>query len=109
MAGPYQWTDDEDEVATDAVIVGIASDSPALEAAGLTAEPTLASVYWPARMHQGDKVEARMEGPFEPAVALDYAEEIAKLYGFPRVVIAIQARELWEDHWGTLAPERGLD
>jgi hypothetical protein len=96
-------------VATDAVIVGIGSDGPALEAAGLTAEPTLASVYWPERLFQGDKVEARMEGPFDPAAALDRADEIAKLYGFPRVVVAIQDRSLWEPAWGILADEPGYE
>jgi hypothetical protein len=104
----YQWTDGDD-TATDAVIVGIGSDSPAFEAASLTAEPILASVYWPERLFRGDKVDARMEGPFDPAVALSYAEEIAKLYDYPRVVVAIQARALWNDAWGTLAPQCGLD
>lgn len=104
----YLWTDGDD-TATDAVIVGIGSDSPSLEAAYLTAEPILATVYWPERLLQGDKVDARMEGPFDPAVALSYAEEIARLYEYPRVVVAIQAREVWNDAWGTLAPERGLD
>lgn len=105
----YAWSTDDDDVATDAVIVGIGSDSPALEAAGLTAEPVLASVYWPERLFQGDKVEARMEGPFDPAVALSYAEEIAKLYSFPRVVVAIQDRSLWHPAWGKLADEPGFD
>ena len=50
-----------------------------------------------------------MEGPFDPAVALSYAEEIAKLYDYPRVVVAIHARALWNEAWGTLALERGLD
>ncbi len=49
-----------------------------------------------------------MEGPFEPAVALDYAEEMAALYGFPRVVVAIQERSLWDDAWGSLEPEPGF-
>jgi len=105
----YQWTDDDDEVAFDAVIVGIGSDGPALEDAGLTAEPVLANVYWPERLFRGDKVEARMEGPFEPPVALTYAEEIRQLYEFPRVVIAIQDRSLWQDAWGKLAEFGGLD
>lgn len=61
---PDQWTDDDDEFASDAVIVG--SDGPALEAAGLPVEPVLASVHWPARLFRGDLVEARMEGPFDP-------------------------------------------
>lgn len=108
MSG-YQWSADDDDVATDSVIIGIGSDGPAFEAAGLTAEPTLASVYWPARIYQGDKVEARMEGPFEPADAIVYAQQIADRYGFPRVVVAIQHRSLWQPDWGTLANEPGFD
>ena len=105
----YQWTDDDDEVAFDAVIVGIGSDGPALEARGFTAVPATASVYWPERIFRGDKVEARMEGPFDPPVALSYAEEIRQLYEFPRVVIAIQDRSSWQDEWGKLAEFGGLD
>jgi hypothetical protein len=104
----YRWSDGDD-TATDAVIVGIACDSFEPEAAASIAGPILASVYWPQRLFQGDRVQARMEGPFEPAVALSYAEEIAKLYQFPRVVVAIQARTLWNDAWGTLAPHEGFD
>src|SRR5690349_16491999 len=104
----YQWTSDDDEVATDAVIVGIGSDGPALTENELTEFPPLASVYWPSAILLGDRVEARMEGPFEPAVALDYAEEMAALYGFPRVVVAIQERSLWDDAWGSLEPEPGF-
>lgn len=106
---PYQWTDDDDEVPHDAVIVGIGSDGPALEAAGVTATPVLASVYWPSRLFRGDKVEARMEGPFEPPDALDYAQVIAKRFEFPRVVVSIQDRSLWHDEWGELAEFEGLD
>lgn len=105
----YQWTDSDEDTAGNAVIVGIGSDRPLTEAAGLTAGPVEASVHWPQRLFQGDKVEARMEGPFEPAVALSYAEEIAKLYELPCVVVAIQSRELWNDAWGKLAPKRGFD
>lgn len=47
----YVWTADDDEVECNAVIVRIGSDGPALEAAGMTAEPLLASVYWPNRIY----------------------------------------------------------
>jgi hypothetical protein len=102
-----QWTTDDDEVAFDAVIVGIGSDGPALEDIGLTAEPVLASVYWPDKLYQGDMVEGRLEGPFEPEVALGYARVVAALYDFPRV--AIQDRSLWRREWGQLREFEGLD
>ncbi|WP_459105420.1 hypothetical protein [Devosia sp. A369] len=46
---PYLWTTDDDEVALDAVTVGIGFDSTALLAADLPAEPPTAKVYWPER------------------------------------------------------------
>jgi len=104
----YQWTSDDDGVVTDAVIVVIGPGGPALTDNELTAFPPLAVVYWPSVIMQGDRVEARMEGLFEPGVALDYAEEMAALYGFPRVVVAIQERSLWDDAWGLLEPEPGF-
>lgn len=104
-----QWTTDDDEVAFDAVIVGIGSNGPAFEDVGLSAEPVLASVYWPDKLYQGDMVEGRLEGPFEPEVALGYARVVAALYDFPRVVVAIQDRSLWCREWGRLREFEGLD
>jgi hypothetical protein len=69
----------------------------------------MASVYWPSAILLGDRVEARMEGPFEPAVALDYAEEMAALYGFPRVVVAIQERHCGTTLGDRLSQSRGFD
>lgn len=106
---PYPWTTDDDEVALDAVTVGIGSDGEELMASGLTAEPPTANVYWPEIIYQGDKVQARSEGPFDPSVAMSYAEVIAERYGFHRVVIAIQDRELWHDSWGELREQEGFD
>ena len=53
-------------------------------------------------------ISGRLHSPFEPPVALTYAEEIRQLYEFPRVVIAIQHRSLWQDDWGKLAEFPGI-
>lgn len=43
---PYHWTWDDDEVALDAITVGIGNDSPALINAGMgPVEPT-GNIYW---------------------------------------------------------------
>jgi hypothetical protein len=60
----FQWTTDDDEVALDAITVGIGDDSPAMiEACMRLVEPT-ANVYWPDWISQGDKIKAFMEGPY---------------------------------------------
>lgn len=77
----YQWTTDDDEVAFDAVTVGIGSDAAALEAAGLSAAPPLANVYWPDWITGGDKVKAAMEGPYSVPDALERAETLCAPLG----------------------------
>ena len=104
----YQWTDDDDEVARDAIIVGIGSDEASFREAGLSFGPVLASIYWPDWISQGDKVLAALEGPYSVPEALKRAELLCALWAFNRVVIAIQSRDLWDDAWGTLADEPGI-
>ena len=67
---PYAWTTDDDEIAMDAITVGIGDDAPALIAAGMTPSEPLANVYWPDWVSQGDKINASMEGPY-PVVEVD--------------------------------------
>lgn len=105
----YQWTTDDDEVALDAITVGIGDDSPALIDAGLTpAEPT-ANIYWPDWITQGDMVKASLEGPYTVPEALERAETLCALWAFSRVVIAIQDRSIWKQQWGQLRELEGLD
>ena len=47
VARVYSWTDDEDEIAPDAVTVGIRSDTRILTIAGLQFGQRDAAVYWP--------------------------------------------------------------
>jgi hypothetical protein len=76
----YQWTTD-DEVALNAIIVGIGDDNAALIEAGATPplEPT-ASIYWPEWISQGDKIKASLEGPYSVPEALERADELCALW-----------------------------
>lgn len=95
---------DDDESPADAVTVGVSGGVNLVDPLGVGPFPT-ASVWWGETMHQGDKIQARMEGPFEPAVALDFADVIAERYGFKQVVVAIEDRSLWNAAWGDLVED----
>ncbi|WP_127752703.1 hypothetical protein [Devosia sp. 1566] len=69
-ADPYQWTDDDDEVALDAITVGVGGDTAVLEKLGLIVPETVASIYWPDWITGGDKVLSTMEGPYSVPDAL---------------------------------------
>lgn len=105
----YAWTTDDDEVALDAIIVGIGSDEKAFTAAGIDYGEVLASVYWPDWISQGDKVHAALEGPYPVPEALERAEMLCALWAYNRVVIAIQDRAIWRREWGELREHEGLD
>lgn len=109
MTQPYHWTDDEDEVAMDAVTVSISSKTRILKIGGLEFGDPIAWVYWPERHTKQGMVGERTEGPFEDVrSALAFAQETANRHGFRRIVVALQDRALWNDGWGTLAPSSGL-
>ena len=107
--GRYQWTTDDDEVALDAIIVGIGSDEAAFSAAGIEFGEVVASIYWPDWITQGDKVKAALEGPYPVEEALRRAESLCYLWAYNRVVIAIQDRSLWRREWGELREIEGFD
>ena len=105
----YAWTDDEDEVAMDAVTVSISSKTRILKIGGLEFGAPVAWVYWPERRTKQGMVQERTEGPYDDVrSALAYAEKAAHLHGFARVVIALQDRDLWDNSWGLLARSPGL-
>lgn len=111
MTEAYQWTTDDDEIALDAIIVGIGGTSMEMLMAGLTyVEPT-ASIYWSAWMSpDGQVVDAGGEmGPWLVPDALKRAEELRAQFGFPRVVVTMEERGIWRDEWGTLADREGYD
>ena len=47
MRPVYEWTDEDDEVAFDAITVGIGGDTALRDKLGLTVPETVASIYWP--------------------------------------------------------------
>lgn len=100
----YQWTTDDDEVAFDAITVGIGAPPRGFDPVELTA-----SVYWPDWITQGDKVRGSMEGPYSIDDAFRRAESLRTIWAFKRVVIAIEERELWQPEWGELAEFEGFD
>lgn len=110
MARGYTWTDDEDHVAPDTVTVSIGSDTRILKIAGLEFGTASAWVYWPETVHHGEHIQPRAEGPFDDVgVALDYAAQMSALYGFGRVVVALQDASLWRDIWGELGSRLDLN
>ncbi len=108
MARAYQWTEDEDEIALDAVTVGISSDTRILKVGGLQFGQRQAQVYWPERPGNGNALAAGVEGPMSVEAALKRADELCHRYGFTRVVIYLQHRELWDDRWGSLTEAAGV-
>lgn len=105
----YQWTTDDDEVALDAITVGIDDDSPYLFDVGATPVEPVANIYWPDWVSRGDKVKANMECQYSVPDALQRAEILCAMWAYKRVVISLQRRETWQPEWGTLAELEGLD
>jgi hypothetical protein len=108
MARVYRWTDDEDEVAMDAVTVEIGTDTRILKIAGLEFGELSAWVYWPEWKHKGELIPAQSEGPLKVPAALVRADEMARRYGFNDVVIVLQDHSMWNAAWGTLAAKSGV-
>jgi hypothetical protein len=108
VAREYSWTEDEDEIAPDAVTVGIRTDTRMLTIAGLQFGQREAVLYWPDWPGRGEPIKAAIEGPMQVEDALERAERLRSRYAFDRVVLWLQHRELWDDRWGKLAAQPGL-
>lgn len=108
MARVYNWTEDEDEIAPDAVTVGVRSDTRMLTIAGLQFGQLEALLYWPDWQGRGEPLKGALEGPMPVEEALERAEKLYSRYAFRRVVIWLQHRELWDERWGKLAGQPGL-
>lgn len=108
MARTYRWTEDEDDVALDAITVGIRSDTRILTVAGLQFGQRDAVLYWPEWQGKSGLVAAMVEGPMPVQSALERAELLRAEHDFRRVVVWLQHRELWDQRWGKLAVEQGI-
>jgi hypothetical protein len=106
---PYRWTTDDDEIALDAVIVGIGGTSAEMLSIGLSYVEPMASIYWSAWVGPGGQIiDAGGEmGPWPVPEALIRAEVVRAQFGFPRVAITMEERGIWRDEWGTLADQEG--
>lgn len=105
----YQWSTQDDEIAEDAIMVGIGGTSVEMIAAGLTyVEPT-ASIYWSARVTAQGVFDAGAEmGPWAVKAALARAEELRNRMGYERVVVTMAEVGIWRPEYGKLAPREGF-
>jgi len=103
VARAYQWTDDEDDIALDAVTVGISSDTRILRVGGLQFGQRQAQVYWPDWAVNGTRLAAGIEGPMSVEAALQRADDLCRNHGIPHIVLYLQHLELWDERWGQLA------
>jgi hypothetical protein len=104
MSRTFQWTEDEDEIAPDAITVGIRSDTRILTIAGMQFGEKSAVLFWPDWAGKDGHVAADIEGPMEVEAALTRAEALLARHGFKRIVVWLQHHELWDENWGKLAP-----
>ncbi|KKB80999.1 hypothetical protein VW35_02170 [Devosia soli] len=109
MPRTYQWTTDDDEVAFDAIMVGIGGTDTTMIAAGLSYVEPQANIYWATQVtDRGVFAAGEMIG-WPVGEALDRAEELRAMMGVRRVVITLQERGMWRDEWGKLADTEGYD
>lgn len=108
MTRIFQWTEDEDEIAPDAVTIGISSDTRILTIAGIEFGEKTAVVFWPDWAGAKGHVRAALEGPMPVEAALKRAENLRADHGFKRIVLWLQHQELWDVRWGKLAARPGL-
>ena len=105
----YQWTTRDDEIAEDAIIVGIGGTSVEMIAAGLTYVEPMASIYWCARVTAKGVFEADGEmGPWPVKAALVRAEELRSQMGYERVVVTMAEAGIWRPEYGKLALREGF-
>lgn len=104
----YAWTTHDDEIAEDAIIVGIGGTSADMLLAGLPyVEPT-ASIYWCAQVTANGVFDAGGEmGPWQVAAALARAHFLRSRMGYERVVVTMAEVGMWRPEWGRLAEREG--
>lgn len=106
---PYRWTSDPDELATDAIMVGIGAPNSEMIAAGLSYSEPTAGIYWPDCVTSQAVISAGGDaGPYSVHQALEVAHRLANDWGLREVVILIDEPGLWRDEWGRLAEKEGL-
>jgi hypothetical protein len=104
----YQWTTDDDEIAEDAIMVGIGGVDLAMLSIGIGYEEPTADIYWCARVTSEGVFDAgKFYGPMPVPQALELAEGFRQRMGYERVVVTLQEAGMWRDTWGRLADREG--
>lgn len=109
MLRTYQWTTDDDEVAFDAIMVGVAGTSIDMLLAGLSYVEPQANIYWSMQVTSQGVFAAGQHMGWPVVEALDRAEELRAMMRLDRVVISLAERGIWRDEWGILAENEGYD
>lgn len=105
----YAWTTNVDEVAEDAITVGIGGTSAEMLMAGLSyVEPT-ASIYWSTRVTPNGVFQSDSEmGPWNVLEALARAHFLRQRMGYERVVVTMAEVGIWRPEYGRLADKEGF-
>lgn len=105
----YAWTTRDDEIAEDAIIVGIGGTSAEMLMAGMTyVEPT-ASIYWCARVTANGVFDSGGEmGSWNVCKALMRAHFLRQRMGYERVVVTMAELGIWRPEYGRLADREGF-
>lgn len=106
---PYQWTTDDDEIAEDAIMVGIGGTSATMISAGLSYVEPQASIYWAAQTTSKGFFAAGEHMGWPVPEALDRAHELRIMMNARRVVITIEEVGMWRNEWGKLLDREGFD
>lgn len=105
----YQWTTNDDEVAVDAIMVGIGGTTSKMIGIGLTYVEPMGSIYWNARVTEKGVFDAGGEtGWWTVKDALGQAHALQHRMGYERVVVTMEEVGIWRPEWGRLAKREGF-
>lgn len=105
----YQWTTNDDEVADDAIMVGIGGTTSEMLGIGLTYVEPMGSIYWTARVTDRGVFNAGGEsGWWNVKNALAQAHTLQHRMGYERVVVTMEEVGIWRPEWGRLADKEGF-
>lgn len=105
----YQWTTNDDEIAVDAIMVGIGGTTSEMIGIGLTYVEPMGSICWNARVTEKGVFDAGGEtGWWTVKDALAQAHALQHRMGYARVVVTMEEVGIWRPEWGRLAKNEGF-